>query len=108
MTPAAYTARAWTDSEGRPHVSYWSNDHESIQRAIEIASLPRSERAAATQQWFDDVLKQQEQKEMQKEIDWDFEIEIAAEGIEGFHIPMVFGAWSDVYGTNWWPQATWT
>lgn len=38
-------------------------------------------------------------------IDWEFEIEIAMYGIEGFQIPMDFHVWSPIYGDNWWPQA---
>ena len=65
MTNRTYAPRAWIDDEGRPHVSYWSNDHDSTQRAWEIGMLPKPQRAAATKQWFDEVSARQQQQPTQ-------------------------------------------
>ncbi len=60
MTDRPASPRAWLDDEGRPHVAYWSNDHDSVMRAWEIGMLPKPQRAAATRQWFDEVSAQQQ------------------------------------------------
>lgn len=53
--------RVWTDDQGHQHVTYWSFDHESILRHTEIASLPVRQRAAAWQQWIDEITAQQQE-----------------------------------------------
>ena len=61
MTDRPASPRVWVDAQGHQHVTYWSFDHESIFRHTEIASMPVKQRAAAMQQWIDEITAQQEE-----------------------------------------------